>query len=193
MNIYKLCWIVLLSRNKETGSTNNHNSQTRFQSKGISTASSEDEQLARIKLERANKYLEAFKHNEINLTDRIRILEESKQELKQQLSNMQDSYDSLKSINKALIDKLKCETWKWIIPSKAENKWVLQPDPLPSYVLAMQYNELLDNDDYDNWIEQSSEKMFQSVHSTDENYIGMVDNKPKVYMNKTEAMACISK
>ena len=109
VNICKLCWIVLLSRNKETGSTNNHNSQTRFQSKGISTASSEDEQLARIKLERANKYLEAFKHNEINLTDRIRILEESKQELKQQLSNMQDSYDSLKSINKALIDKLKCE------------------------------------------------------------------------------------
>ena len=35
--------------------------------------------------------------------------------------------------------------------------------------------------------------VWESVHSTDENFIGIVDNKPWVYMNKTDPSISLNK
>ena len=74
---------------------------------GFNTASSEEDFKIKIKLEKANKTIKHLKVEETNLRIKIISLEKSETSLKQSLSKMEESLNSLDRYNKILVAKLR--------------------------------------------------------------------------------------
>lgn len=81
---------IIESKKENCLSVTGHNTQTLYKSKGLSTVSTEDEQVLKTKLERSYKYIENLKQHEQNFNDRILKLERIEKSLKQKLHETQN-------------------------------------------------------------------------------------------------------
>ena len=134
----------VLDSKKESGLGTTHNSTGIYKSKGQSTASSEDDQLLKIKLERAYKYIEAFKNNEKSLNNRLADLEKSEVLMKQKIISLKNKEFDREKYIETIVKKLECGS-ETDFKNNNGNKISTDYDPMPSIIKAQQIELLLSN------------------------------------------------
>jgi len=146
--------------------------RTAKSSKGFNTASSENDFLLKSKLEKAEGSIKYMELNEKSLVARINTLQMHEEVQSKILSTL---VLKIVDMQNQKIDHFSKDG----ISAEEVNK---KAAFVPSIVKALQYDSVLDEDngEVESVIHKSPHTLFQSICSTDENYLGEVDSRPNI-------------
>ena len=161
------------------------------EAKVLNIDSGEKDLKLNIKLESANKHIEELRNNEKKLLKRISCLEASHLSLKTLLSKAEYKVKHLELLNDTLFDKIKedCKVGE----SKGNSEPITFPLPAFMKVLELERN-LSEEGDFDDSLNMHSPELnCESILSTDENFLGVINNKPWVFSNRSSKIQSVSK
>lgn len=152
--------------------------------RGFSTTSSEKDAFLKARLENAEKSIMLLQSNESNLLRRISILEDSERSLIRSVKELKWRIINLEQENNTFIKKYSNSEFTQVVDDKHFNS----KEIIPSIVQALKYGRLLDNEDepVKHSIQKSPDVVWESLNSTDENYLGVTDVKPKINIFKND-------
>ena len=135
--------------------------------------------------------MDSLRVNEKNLLNKITNLELNETKLKQSLEVAKNKIEEFQRFNDVLSQKVKSQANEQIVQSDEETEQDKDHVPLPSFMKILDIEKELEEKTNDDRfvVVESPELACESIRSTDENFIGMVDNKPWVYVNNTDPAA----